>query len=88
MKNARRKLEIPMPAAMPQKLQRDKHRETCRTVEERKTKYVCIVEADESMRMRMEGSHNKNHEDHIAAKGINSLSRYNLLHKFIPMLKP
>ena len=25
------------------------------------------------------------HEDHIAAKGINSLSHYNLLHKFIPM---
>ena len=30
MKNARRKLEIPMPAAMPCKLQRDKYKETCR----------------------------------------------------------
>ena len=29
MKNAGRKLEIPMPAAMPCKLQRDKYRETC-----------------------------------------------------------
>ena len=36
MKNARRKLEIPMPAGMPCKLQRDKYRETCRTVEELK----------------------------------------------------
>ena len=26
-----------------------------------------------------------NHEDHIAAKGINSLSHQNLVHKFIPM---
>ena len=28
MKNARRKLEVPMPAAMPCKLQREKYRET------------------------------------------------------------
>ena len=25
------------------------------------------------------------HEDHIAAKGDNSLQHYNLVHKFIPM---
>ena len=43
-----------MPAAMLCKLQRDKHRETCRTVEEHKTKDACIVEADESVRIRME----------------------------------
>ena len=33
----------------------------------------------------MERSQNKNHEDHIAGRGMNSLSRYNLVHKFIPM---
>ena len=33
----------------------------------------------------MEGSQNKNHEDHIAGRGMNSLSHYNLVHKFIPM---
>ena len=32
-------------------------------------KNACIVEADESMRKRMEGSLHKNHEDHIAGKG-------------------
>ena len=74
-------------AAMPCKLQRDKYRETCRTVEEHKTKYVCIVEADESMRKRWEGSPHKNHEDHVAGKGMNSLSRHNLVHKCIPVLK-
>ena len=37
MKNARRKLKIPMPAAMLCKLQRETYRETCR-VEEHKTK--------------------------------------------------
>ena len=68
MKNARRKLEIPMPAAMPCRLQHNKHRETCRTVGQHKTKYACIVEADDCMRIRMEGSQNKNHEDHIAGK--------------------
>ena len=55
------------------------------TVGEHKTKYACIVEADESVRIRMEGSHHKNHADHIAGKGENSLQHYNLVHKFVPM---
>ena len=33
----------------------------------------------------MEGSPHTNHEDHIAGKGMNSLSHCNLVHKFIPM---
>ena len=74
MKNARRNLEIPMPAAMPCKIQREKYMETCRVEKKCKTKYACIVEVDESMRIRMEGSQSKNHEDHIAGRGINSLS--------------
>ena len=85
VKRARRKLVIPMPAAMPCKLQRDMYRETWRTVEEHKTKYASVVEADESMRIRMEGAPYRYHEDHIAGKGMNSLSHYNLVHKFIPM---
>ena len=85
MKNARSKLEIPMPAAMPCSLQLHKHRETCCTVGQHKTKYACTVEADESMRIRLEGSQSKNHEDHIAGRGINSLSHCYLVHKFIPM---
>ena len=43
MKNARRKLEIPMPAAMLCKFQRDKYRETCRAIGEHKTKHACFV---------------------------------------------
>ena len=35
----------------------------------------------------MEGSPHKNHEDHIAGKGMNSLSHYNLVYKFRPMPK-
>ena len=33
----------------------------------------------------MEGSQSKNHEDHISGKGVNSLSHYNLVHKYISM---
>ena len=37
------------------------------------------------MRIRLEGVPHRYHEDHISAKGITSLSRCNLEHKFIPM---
>ena len=49
------------------------------------TKLACILEVDESTRMRMGSSIPHNHEDHIAGKGENSLQHYNLVHKFIPM---
>ena len=50
-----------------------------------KTKLACILEADESTRMRMGNSIPHHHEDHIAGRGENSLQHYNLVHKFIPM---
>ena len=87
MNSTRRKLEIPMPTAMPCRIQLHQHRKTCGTVGQRKTKHSCIAEADESSRIRMEGSQSKNHEDHISEKGVNSLNHYNLVHKFIPMLE-
>ena len=49
------------------------------------TKLSCILEADESTRMRMGNSIPHNHEDHIAGKGENSLQHYNLVRKFILM---
>ena len=50
-----------------------------------KTRLACILEADESTRLRMGESLPNHHEDHIAGKGDNSLQHYNLVHKFIPM---
>ena len=50
-----------------------------------KTRLACILEADESTRMRMGQSLPSDHEDHIAGKGENSLQHYNLVDKFIPM---
>ena len=49
------------------------------------TKLACILEADESTRMRVGNSIPSNHEDHTAGKGENSLQHYNLVHKFNPM---
>ena len=85
MKSARRKLDILMPAAMPCKTPVNCRGETCRAIGEHKAKYACIAEDDESMRIRMEGVLHRHHEDHVAGKGIKSLSHYNLVHKFVPM---
>ena len=85
MRNARRKLEIRMPAAMPSESPVNCRGEPAAVLGKHKTKYSCVVDADESMRIRLEGVPHRYHEDHIAAKGMNSLSHYNLVHKFIPM---
>ena len=50
-----------------------------------KTKLACILEADESKRLRMANSMPHHHQDHIAGKGENSLQHYNLVHTFILM---
>ena len=41
------------------------------------------MEAHEPTRQRLESSLPKDHEDHIAEKGFNTLRQYNLVHKFI-----
>ena len=48
---------------------------------------MCILEASESTRLRMEESLPTYHEDHLAGKGDNSLQQKNLVHKFIPMFQ-
>ena len=81
MKNARRMLEIPMPAAMPCKIPWI----AVENIGKHKIKYACIVDAVESLRIRSNGVPHRYHEDDIDANGISSLSHYNLAHKFIPM---
>ena len=85
MKAARRKLEVPMPVAMPCKTPINSRGETCRSIEKSKTKYACIVDADETMRVRLDGAVHKPHQDHITARGMTSLNHCSLVHKFIPM---
>ena len=85
MKAARRKLEVPMPAAMPCKKPIKSSGETHRSIGKRKTKNTCVVDADECTRPRLEGARHKLHQVHITAKGMNSMTHYSLVHKFIPM---
>ena len=84
-KNARTKLEIPMPSAMPCKTRINCRGETCSSIGKNKTQSVCIVDANESVRIRLEGIPQRYHENHISAKGINSLSHHHSVHKFFPM---
>ena len=71
---------------MPCKLSKNnQNRVTRGKSNEIKSKLACILEADESTRLRMGESVPYHHEDHIAGKGDNSLQHFNLVHKFIPM---
>ena len=85
MKAARRKLEVPMPAAMPCKIPIKSSEETHRSIGKRKTKCACVVDADESTSPRLERAGHEPHQDHIAAKGMNSITHESLVHKIIPM---
>ena len=74
-----------MPVAMPCKIPIMSGGETHRNIGKRKTKYACVVDSDESTRPRLERAGHKPHQDHITAKGMNSMTHCSLLHKFIPM---
>ena len=66
---------------------KSKHGKTRGKTNKNRTKLACILEASEYTRLRMGESLPNHHEDHIAGKGNNSQQRYNLVHKFIPMLQ-
>ena len=85
IKNARKKLETSMAPAMPCKIVK----KNCGSdASNKKKKLACILEADESKRLRMGESLPNHHEDHVAGKEDNSLQHYNLVHKFFLCLKP
>ena len=79
MKNARRKLEVPMDGYAVQ----ERNKETLCSPQE--TDVKSCAKAHESTRQRLESSPPKDHEDHIAGKGYNSMTHDNLVHKFSPM---
>ena len=56
-----------------------------RNIGKRRTRFLCVVDADGSTRPRLEGAGHKPHQDHVTAKGMNSMIRYSLVRKFIPM---
>ena len=80
------KSELPMEAAVACKLKTFWHREiVANPTKPKKTKHACIVEAGASTTKLVECTLPKDHEDHIAEKGFNSISHCNLMHKFVPM---
>ena len=82
--NARTKFEVPMEAALPCKVRRGRCKETCGKRDARRSKYPRIVDANEYAGKFLEATQHKDHEDHIAGKGLNSLSHHNLVHKVHP----
>ena len=82
IKNARKKLETSVDPAMPCKIMKNCGSGGSNKI---KTKFACVLEAEESTRLRMGNSVPNYHEDHIAGKGDNSLQHRNLVHKLIPM---
>ena len=69
IKNARKKLEMSVAPAMPCKAStKGKHGASRGKSNDIKSKLACILEANESTRMRMGYSQPHNHEDHIAGK--------------------
>ena len=81
IKNARKKLETSVAPAMPCKIMK----KNCGSngSNKAKTRLACILEADESTRLRMGNSVPNHLEDHIVGKGDDSLQHYNLIHKYI-----
>ena len=59
MKAARGKLEVTKPAALPYNMPMKSSGGTHRNIGNRKTKYVCVFDADESTRPRPEGAGHK-----------------------------
>ena len=84
IKNARKKLETSVAPATPCKIY-EKELWEWWIQQKLKTRLACILEADESTRLRMGNSVPNHHEDHIAGKGDNSLEHYNLVHKLFPL---
>ena len=83
IKNARKKLEIPVAPAMLCKILKNNKNCGSGASNKVKSKLARFLEAGESTRLRMGESLPTHHEDHIAGKGDNSLQHYNLIHKFI-----
>ena len=74
-----------MPAAMLCKIPIRSSGETHRNIGKRRTRFACVVDADESTRPRVQGAVHISHQAHITAKGMNSMTHNSLVRKFIPM---
>ena len=68
IKNARKNLELPTAIAVPCKRTHSRNGVTCVQKDDHKSKLTCILEADESKRLRKEAIEPRIQEDHVAGK--------------------
>ena len=85
MKNVRRKLEIPMPAAMPCKTPANCGGEICHKLGNTGPNMLVLSKLTNLWEYDWKVRRTNITKITFSAKGINSLSRYNMSHKFIPM---
>ena len=82
IKNAREKLEVPIVPAMPCVRANSMHGATRSRHDDHKSTLACILEADYSKRLRLEGAP-RYHEDHVAGERNNALHCYNLVQIYL-----
>ena len=84
IKNARKRLKVPVEAAVHRVMKTRKRAKKLReTVAGENTNFM---ESHETRWKRLESTLPRNHQDHIAEKRFNSITHYKLVHKLFPCL--
>ena len=87
IKNAEVRMEAAMLCKMGTKKRSKKLQETSSETTESNKKRQSMRASWKLMNYVLDSTIPRDHEDHIAEEGFNSLSHYNLVRKFIPMPK-
>ena len=87
IKNARKKLKVPAAPAMPCKRTTSRHGPTRTKNDDHKSKFVCILVAEESKRLRMEELHRKFMKTILQENGAMHCIIKILVHIFVPILE-
>ena len=73
MKNARKKLEVPLESAMPCRIAHGHGETWCTHNKSCKTRYACVIEALDSTKTRIRRTQRKDHEDLLVREAVKSL---------------
>ena len=84
MKNARKKLEVPLESAMPRKNCYSEGETRCTQDNSRKTRHACIIGSPRINETRISKTEARDHEDLSGYKGFTSFTHCNSVHKPIP----
>ena len=87
IKAARRKLEVPMPAAMPCKTPTKSSGKPTAIWGKAGHNFLALLMPTRAQDQGSRELLHKSHQDHITAKGMKSMTPISLVHKFITMLQ-